>query len=83
MRQTGTWKAADEERDERDGKGKERGGMGKEATLMALMVDKLVAVAWQQWPYMVRVSSHTKRSCMILRAVHPQQCGTGLVSTHF
>ena len=56
----GTWKAADEERDKRDSKGKEQGGMGKEVTLMASMVDELVVVAWQQWPHMVRVSSYTK-----------------------
>jgi len=54
------WKVVDKKRNERDSKGEEQGGMGKEVTSMASTADKLMVVAWQQQPHVVQDSSHTK-----------------------
>ena len=61
MRRTGTWKAADEERDERDGGGEEQGGVGKEVTSM---VDELVAVVWQRL-HVIQVRRKQPRTMLI------------------
>ena len=80
VRRTGTWKAANEERDEK--RQRQRAREGEVATTMGSMVDELVAVAWQQ-PHVNRVSSHTKAVTHNARGGSLSDVGPGLVRARF